>query len=130
MQTSFTGFIVGNLGGEPTTRTSTSGREITRVSVAISEGSKDARTTTWVNLMIAGQPGLNFAKVCKKGASVRVTGPMRMRSWKDSKGITQQTLEMTVDRWDILRNPEDKVTTGTDTETDISAEEQALDSIS
>lgn len=75
--------ILGNVGGDPQTRTATNGAKITTFSVGVSQG-KD--NTFWVSVVVSGTP-----KVCeyiRKGRSVFVQGNMDVKVWNNQPSVT------------------------------------------
>lgn len=68
---------------------------------------KDDQTvekTTWVNCTIFVKDGgsLKVAEIIKKGCKIYVEGRPEVKSYKDSEGVTQHSLNLRVNKQEVL----------------------------
>lgn len=71
--------LVGNLGRDPETATTTSGKQICKFSLATGRG----EYTEWHNIVCFDKIADNCAQYLSKGRTVFVEGEIRTRSWDD-----------------------------------------------
>ena len=104
----FTG--IGNLGSNPTLRTTPSGGSVTNFSVAIDRkfyrGQGENRTlvkeTDWIPVVCWGSLATTCSTYLQKGYKVAVTGSVRPRSYTDSNGNTRSTFEIIASEVEFL----------------------------
>ena len=96
-------FFIGNLGRDPETRLTQTGKKIVSISVAVSKRWKDRHTgeskedTYWARCAIMADGLSDVAeKYLKKGSKVLVGGEMRRRKWTDKDGIERYSDELIV----------------------------------
>lgn len=89
--------IGGTLGGDPETRETNSGSEVTSFSVAVNgyDPKKREKTTTWVKVTMFGKRGAQIGELLGKGDKCVATGTARLSEWTDRSGKTRTTLELT-----------------------------------
>lgn len=75
--------IIGNVGGDPQSRKSTNGQELTTFSVAVSQ--KD-NTTFWVSVVASGHP--KVIDYIKKGRCVFVQGNMECKVFNGMPSVS------------------------------------------
>lgn len=91
--------MVGRLGVEPESKTTTSGQQVTNMSIATSEtwldkdGNKQERTE-WTKIVVWGKQAENCAKYLRKGSQVYIEGKLQTRSWEDDQGNKKYTTEV------------------------------------
>ncbi|OAX82393.1 hypothetical protein ACJ72_03255 [Emergomyces africanus] len=97
--------IVGNLGGTPELRATSSGRELVNYSVATSYGPKDDRQTSWwrVTSFVPEGPTRDHLLSLPKGTLLYVEGDASMRSYEDSDGKKNSALNITQRHYEVLR---------------------------
>jgi single-strand DNA-binding protein len=93
--------IIGNLGGDPEVRSTTSGDTIVTLSVATTESWRDSRSgerrekTEWHRVVIFHQ---GLAKIAQqylnKGARVFLEGSLQTRKWQDDAGKDRYTTQI------------------------------------
>ena len=99
--------IIGNLGGDPELRTTTSGKSVTDFSVATNEewtgadGEKHSETE-WHRVIVWGKQAESCAKFLSKGRQVFVEGKLKTRDWEDKDGNKRQTTEIIASRVQFL----------------------------
>lgn len=112
----FTG--IGNLGSDPTLRSTPSGGNVTNFSIAIDRkyyrGTGEDRTlvkeTDWIPVVAWGTLATTCSNYLQKGSKVAVTGSIRPRSYTDSNGNTRSTFEIIateVEFLDRIKNSEE-----------------------
>ncbi len=104
--------IVGRLGGDPDSKFTPNGNQVTTFSVATNRtytngGGEKKQETEW-HRVVAWR---NLAEICqrflKKGRLVLVQGRLQTRSWQDDKGVTHYRTEIVAQTMKILdRKPE------------------------
>ena len=80
--------LMGRLGNDPVTRLTQKGTRVTTFSLATQEyiKSKNESETTWHRIVAWGQAGEFCAQYLKKGASVMVSGSMKVRKFEGEDG--------------------------------------------
>jgi single-strand DNA-binding protein len=92
--------LVGNLGADPETRYMPSGKAVTNVRIATSEGWKDKQTgdmqerTEWHRVVLFDKLGEIAAEYLRKGSQVYIEGSLRTRKWQDKEGKDQYSTEI------------------------------------
>lgn len=91
--------LIGNLGGDPELRYTTSGQPVANFSVATSESYRDnnenlVERTEWHKIVVWGK----LAEICKqylkKGEKVYIEGKLQTRSWEDQDSRKHYTTEI------------------------------------
>jgi single-strand DNA-binding protein len=103
--------LIGNLGMDPETRTTETGKKVTHFTLATTDGYKGAdgqkvKETTWHNIVAWNGLGDIAAKYLKKGREVAVEGRIVYKSFEDKKGVTKNITEIVLNDLQLLRNGE------------------------
>jgi single-strand DNA-binding protein len=82
--------ISGNLVANPTLRETNSGTSFTSVTIANNEFFKDdggdrQQITTFVDVIVWGKSGENFASLAKKGQEIIIEGQLRRNDWESEE---------------------------------------------
>lgn len=93
---------IGNLGQDPTTRTTPSGGTVSNFTIAIDRkfyrGQGDNRTlvkqTDWIPVVCWGTLATTCSTYLQKGSKVSVQGSVRPRTYTDSNGNSRQVFEI------------------------------------
>lgn len=108
--------IVGNLGGDPESRTTQSGTTVTNLSIATNERVKRGDTwtdhTEWHRAVCFGTTAENAARYLSKGREVYVEGKLRTRKWQDKDGNDKRSTEIVVDVLQFLGPKDAPATAG------------------
>lgn len=92
--------LIGRLGRDPEVRTTQSGQDLARLSLATSRRVKRdeewAELTEWHDVTLWGQPATFAGEAAKKGDLVLVVGEPRSRSWEDAQGSKRTAHEVVV----------------------------------
>ena len=101
--------LIGNLGQDPETKTTESGKKLVHFTLATKEGFKNAEgqrvnETTWHNIVAWNGLADVAGKFLKKGNEVAVEGRIVYRSYEDKKGITKYITEIVLNDLELLRN--------------------------
>ena len=100
--------LVGNLGGDPDTRSMPSGSVVTNISVATTESWKDKQSgerrerTEWHKVAFFGRLAEIAAEYLRKGTQVYIEGKLRTRKWQDNEGRDRWTTEVIADELQML----------------------------
>jgi single-strand DNA-binding protein len=100
--------LIGNLGGDPETRSMPSGMTVTNIRVATSESWKDKASgaqqerTEWHSVALFGRLGEIAAEYLRKGSQVFIEGKLRTRKWQDKQGNDRFTTEIIADNMQML----------------------------
>ena len=92
--------LVGNLGADPETRYMPSGKAVTNLRIATSEGWKDKQTgdmqerTEWHRVALFDKLAEIAAEYLRKGSQVYIEGSLRTRKWQDKEGKDQYSTEI------------------------------------
>ncbi len=90
--------IVGNLGGEPESR-SVGEQTVANFTVAVNRKRGDKKTTTWYRCAAWNGTAELVLKYLHKGSRVMVEGSnLRVSAYLDAQGEPQASLELTADR--------------------------------
>lgn len=105
--------LVGNLGGDPESRTTSGGSTVTTFRLAtqraVKRDDKWEQETEWHKVVVFGQPAEFVAQYGKKGRLCLVEGRIQTRKWEDQSGTTKWTTEVVADQVKLLGpNPETK----------------------
>lgn len=77
--------IIGNLGGDPEVRITSSGKTVTNFNVAVNTGSGEYEHTEWFRCVAWERLGEIVGEYCKKGSRIQVIGEHRTESWEDKE---------------------------------------------
>jgi single-strand DNA-binding protein len=97
----------GNIGTDPTLRTTGSGRVVCNFRMATNEvwtnaqGNREERTT-WHSITAWGQVGENIVKFFKKGDPIFIEGRIRTNKWQTEDGQDRQRQEVVCDRFHFI----------------------------
>jgi single-strand DNA-binding protein len=100
--------LVGNLGADPETRYMPSGKAVTNIRIATSEGWKDKQTgdmqerTEWHRVVLFDKLGEIAAEYLRKGSQVYIEGSIRTRKWQDKEGKDQYSTEIVAREMQML----------------------------
>jgi single-strand DNA-binding protein len=100
--------VVGNLGADPTMRTTQGGQNVTNFSVATSEKWKDKQTnemkekTEWHKVVVWGAQAQACAQYLFKGSKVAVEGSLQTSKWTDNSNIERYTTEIKANKVEFL----------------------------
>ncbi|MBU6140940.1 MAG: single-stranded DNA-binding protein [Proteobacteria bacterium] len=98
--------LVGNVGQDPETRSTSDGREIANFSLATSESWKDKSTgekkekTEWHRVVVFSQGLVGIVKnYVKKGTKIYIEGSLQTRKWSDAQGVEKYTTEIVLQNY-------------------------------
>jgi len=91
--------LIGNLGQDPDTKTTESGKKVAHFTLATDDGYKNTdgqkiSETTWHNVVAWNGLAEIAGKFLKKGRQVAVEGRLVYRSFEDKKGVTKNITEI------------------------------------
>jgi single-strand DNA-binding protein len=103
--------LIGNLGQDPETKTTESGKKLVHFTLATKEGFKNAEgqrvnETTWHNIVAWNGLADIAGRFLKKGKEVAVEGRIVYRTYEDKKGVTKNITEIVLSDLVLLRNGE------------------------
>jgi single-strand DNA-binding protein len=103
--------LIGNLGMDPETKTTETGKKLTHFTLATNDGYKGAdgqrvKETTWHNIVAWNGLGEIAGKYLRKGKEVAVEGRIVYRTYEDKKGVTKYITEIVLNDLQLLRNGE------------------------
>jgi single-strand DNA-binding protein len=87
--------IIGNVGGEVTLRTTTTGKQVANFSIAVNERFGEQEQTTWFQVVAWEQLAQIAADHIDKGQLLLVEGRVSASTWTDQSGSIQVTLKLT-----------------------------------
>lgn len=101
--------LIGNLGQDPETKTTESGKKVTNFTLATDDGYKNSdgqkvNETTWHNIVAWNGLADIAGKYLKKGHQVVVEGRIVYRTYEDKKGATKYITEVVLSDLILLRN--------------------------
>lgn len=101
--------LIGNLGMDPETKTTESGKKVTHFTLATDDGYKNAegqkiKETTWHNIVAWNGLADIANRFLKKGREVAVEGRIVYKNYEDKKGVTKYTTEIVLNDLVLLRS--------------------------
>lgn len=112
--------LIGNVGQEPTIRTTSSGKEIASLTIATAESWKDKATgekkekTEWHKVSIFNENLVSLVKnYVKKGSKLYIEGSLQTKKYLDNSGIEKHTTEIVLQNYSgtlIMLDSKDKKT--------------------
>lgn len=99
--------IIGRLGKDPETRTTTTGKNVVSFSVGVTR-EFDKEQTDWFRVSAWGKTGEFVQNYLGKGRLVAVAGRMESRSYTDKDGNKREAWELTADSVQGLDRPKDE----------------------
>jgi len=101
--------VIGNLGKDPETRYTPSGKKVTTLTIASNTKKQGKEETTWWRVTIWGDTFDNLLPHLKKGSLILVMGEMkRPEIYTNKDGQSQVSLELTADIIRFLPSRTDK----------------------
>lgn len=97
---------IGHLGGDPETRFTPNGAQVTSFSVGCSVGTREKPVTEWVRASAWGKTAEIAQQYLGKGSLVEIEGRLTTRSFEGRDGQTRFSLEMNVDTLVLLSRRE------------------------
>jgi len=100
--------LVGNLGGDPETRTTPNGMQIVKANIATSSGWKDKQTgemqekTEWHRVVFFNRLGEIAAQYLRKGAKVYIEGSLRTSKYTDKNGVEKYSTDIIANEMQML----------------------------
>lgn len=99
--------LIGNLGGDPEIRYTTSGTAVATITLATSESWKDQQgqqheRTEWHRCVLYRRQAEIAGEYLKKGSKVYFEGQLRTREWQDQQGQKRYTTEIIVNEMQML----------------------------
>ena len=86
--------LIGNLGKDPDSKFTQSGKQVVTFSMATTEKYKGENHTTWHNIVVWGK----LAEICEqylsKGSKIYICGKIQNRSYQDKDGNTKYISEI------------------------------------
>lgn len=91
--------LLGNLGNDPETRYTNSGKPVCTLRLATNEAFTDPQgnrqnRTEWHRVIVWNKNAENCGRYLSKGRQVLVQGRLQTRQWEDKKGVTRFTTEI------------------------------------
>jgi single-strand DNA-binding protein len=105
--------LIGNLGQDPETKTTETGKKVTHFTLATDDGYKNSdgqkvSETTWHNIVAWNGLADIAGKYLKKGRQVAVEGRIVYRTYEDKKGATKYITEIVLNDLIMLRSGKDQ----------------------
>jgi single-strand DNA-binding protein len=103
--------IVGYVGQDPEVRHMPSGKQVTSIRVATSEGWKDKQTgdkqerTEWHSIVAFDKLAEIMGQYLKKGAAVYIEGKIQTRKWQDKEGKDRYSTEIVASQMQMIGKP-------------------------
>ncbi len=103
--------LIGNLGQDPETKSTETGKKVTHFTLATKDGYKNNEgqritETTWHNIVAWNGLADIADKFLKKGREVAVEGRIVYRNYEDKNGVTKYITEVVLSDLILLRNGE------------------------
>lgn len=99
----------GNLGGDCTTRSTTSGKLIATFSLPVKQGYGEHEKTAWVQCRMFGAKAEKLPIYLTRGTKVTVIGQFLLESWTGKDGTEKTPAVMLVNEIDFSSKQENKL---------------------
>lgn len=86
--------IMGHLGKNPELKTTQSGKEVCKFSLATNRGSGEHKSVQWHSVVAFGKTAEVCAKYLAKGSKVLIEGEITYRDWEDKNGVKRTATEI------------------------------------
>jgi single-strand DNA-binding protein len=101
--------LIGNLGQDPETKTTETGKKVSNFTLATDDGYKNSdgqkvSETTWHNIVAWNGLADIAGRFLKKGRQVAVEGRIVYRTYEDKKGATKYITEIVLNDIILLRS--------------------------
>lgn len=87
--------LVGRVGKDPESRSTSGGKTVVSFSIAVEDGFGDRATTSWFDISVWDKLAEAVPKFVKRGAMVLVEGTIRIREYTDNSGNKRKATEVT-----------------------------------
>ena len=94
--------LVGNVGGEVTTRFTQNGKQVANFNIAVNEKFGEETQTTWFRVVAWEKLAEIAADHIVKGQMLLVEGRIAAEKWTDQQGSTQVALRITANKLRLL----------------------------
>ncbi len=94
--------LIGNLGSDPESRQTKSGKSVCNFSLATNERSGGEDKTEWHKITAWEKTAELCSQYLVKGKKVAIEGSIRTRSWENNEGETKYTTEIHAHRVEFL----------------------------
>ena len=88
--------LMGNLGSDIQIRSTSTGKDVGTVSVAVNTGSAEEKVSTWFRLVLWEDLARQGAGILAKGTRVWVKGRLAVKSYQPPNGPPRESSEVTV----------------------------------
>lgn len=105
--------LVGNLGQDPETRYTQSGKAVTNISIATTDSWTDKQTgqrtdnTEWHRVVFFNRLAEIAGEYLRKGSQIYIEGSLRTRKWQDQQGQDRYTTEIVAAEMQMLGGKQD-----------------------
>lgn len=102
-------FVMGNLGGDPDLKMTSTGQAVARFNVATNESWTDKQgqrqeRTEWHRIVVWGRQAEQCNQYLRKGSTVFVEGRIQTESWQDQQGQKKYTTEIIAGRVQFMES--------------------------
>jgi len=105
--------FTGRLGKDSETRTTQGGMAICSFSVAVDYGYGDKKGTNWIRCSLFGKRAEGgLPQYLVKGTQVAISGELRVREYDDKEGNRRTSVEVSVDKLDLIGGKQDNAQQG------------------
>lgn len=94
--------LIGRLGKDPESKSTSSGTHITNFSIATDDGYGDNKKTNWHNIVAFGKTADAVTSYLGKGSLVGVTGSIQYRTWDKKDGGKGYMTKVIADQIEFL----------------------------
>lgn len=86
--------VLGRIAADPEARTTTSGNEMVKFRLAVTQGWGDRKTTGWYSVTVFGRQCKFVRDYCRKGDEVFVAGELEAREY-EKDGVKRTSIDVT-----------------------------------
>lgn len=104
--------LIGRITTDPELRTTTTGKETTKVNLAVNRfgASEEQQSADFIPIVMWNNTAQNFCKYQKKGNQIAVEGELRIDNYKDKEGNTSKNVYVLVDKVEYLSQKKEEDT--------------------
>ena len=99
--------LIGRVGKEPESKTTPTGKAVTRFGLAVNRPGQQ-KATDWFGVELWGKQAELALSLLKKGSHVSVAGTCHIDEYQDKQGQTQRMVKGTADGFQILERRQEQ----------------------
>ena len=95
--------VIGRVGGEVELRSTSSGKSVAQLTLAVDDGWGENKKTVWLSVTLWGATADLAAKAVQKGDRLGISGRLTQDEWTDKDGKKQTKTRVTAESMHLLQ---------------------------